>query len=116
MSEDPIEFRSGDVNFYRYVGNNPIFFNDPKGNSIWGAVEIVARVGTALAAIYVGIKMIEYAIDELNKQITTSSDPCEKQSLKAEIANKKRKLQQLNEEMIFYKRLLQTDQPQYDYT
>ncbi len=31
ISEDPIGFDAGDVNLYRYVGNNPIRFTDPSG-------------------------------------------------------------------------------------
>lgn len=31
ISEDPIRFDSGDVNFYVYVGNNPVKFTDPFG-------------------------------------------------------------------------------------
>ena len=31
LGEDPIGFISGDFNLYRYVGNSPIQFNDPKG-------------------------------------------------------------------------------------
>jgi RHS repeat-associated protein len=31
VSEDPLEFEGGDVNFYRYVANNPAQFNDPSG-------------------------------------------------------------------------------------
>ena len=31
ISEDPIRFASGDVNFYRYVGNNPVNNVDPLG-------------------------------------------------------------------------------------
>jgi RHS repeat-associated protein len=31
ISEDPIEFESGDVNFYRYSYDNPINFYDPSG-------------------------------------------------------------------------------------
>ena len=31
ISEDPIGFRSGDVNFYAYVRNDPINWNDPSG-------------------------------------------------------------------------------------
>ena len=32
ISEDPLGFASGDTNFYAYVGNNPVNFNDPTGN------------------------------------------------------------------------------------
>ncbi|WP_428743770.1 RHS repeat-associated core domain-containing protein, partial [Sulfurimonas sp.] len=31
LSKDPIEFLSGDYNFYRYVGNDPLNFIDPSG-------------------------------------------------------------------------------------
>jgi len=31
ISEDPIRFAGGDVNFYAYVGNNPVNFRDPEG-------------------------------------------------------------------------------------
>ena len=31
LSEDPIRFRAGDQNFYRYVRNNPLNFRDPFG-------------------------------------------------------------------------------------
>ncbi len=31
VSEDPIVFEAGDSNLYRYVGNQPVAFNDPTG-------------------------------------------------------------------------------------
>ena len=31
VSEDPLGFEAGDVNFYAYVGNNPVNANDPSG-------------------------------------------------------------------------------------
>ena len=31
LSEDPLGFKAGDVNFYRYVGNSPVNFDDPSG-------------------------------------------------------------------------------------
>ncbi len=31
LSEDPLGFEAG-INFYAYVGNNPLNFNDPSGN------------------------------------------------------------------------------------
>ena len=31
LSEDPIDFSGGDVNFYRYVSDNPLTFVDPAG-------------------------------------------------------------------------------------
>jgi hypothetical protein len=32
LGEDPIGFASGDFNFYRYVGNEPINLTDPSGH------------------------------------------------------------------------------------
>ena len=34
ISEDPIEFNSGDMNLYRYVMNNPMKYTDPNGEII----------------------------------------------------------------------------------
>lgn len=47
ISEDPISFVGGDVNFYAYVGNNPIVFRDPTG-------EIAINAGAALAGAGIG--------------------------------------------------------------
>ena len=36
LTRDPLGFASGDINFYRYVGNDPTFFLDITGLSGWG--------------------------------------------------------------------------------
>ncbi|WP_198363138.1 RHS repeat-associated core domain-containing protein [Thauera sinica] len=49
ISEDPLGFAAGDVNFYTYVGNNPTNANDPSGHAamqLGGAV--VGGVGGLL--------------------------------------------------------------------
>ncbi len=45
LTEDPIGFASGDVNFYAYVNNNPLNFTDPSGNVICGGVCVAVGVG-----------------------------------------------------------------------
>ena len=35
LGEDPIGFTSGDMNFYRYVLNNPVNLTDPRGEFGW---------------------------------------------------------------------------------
>ncbi len=44
ISSDPIEFESGDVNFYRYVGNNSTNFIDPDGKNPF-LIGIIAGIG-----------------------------------------------------------------------
>jgi len=34
LTKDPIGFAGGDVNLYRYVGNNPVNFRDPSGTAV----------------------------------------------------------------------------------
>lgn len=40
LQTDPIKFRAGDINLYRYVGNRYMYFTDPLGlacrNGTWG--------------------------------------------------------------------------------
>nr|VFK56049.1 MAG: RHS repeat-associated core domain-containing protein [Candidatus Kentron sp. TUN] len=48
LTEDPLGFQAG-INFYRYVENNPVNFNDPSGmivpHLIGGAVNAAAGIG-----------------------------------------------------------------------
>jgi RHS repeat-associated protein len=50
LSEDPVGFKAGDVNFYRYVGNQPVVFVDPFGlywfRQSWQQPGIVGRRGS----------------------------------------------------------------------
>jgi len=48
LSEDPIGFRGGDVNLYRYVLNNPTRYNDPYG--LWFANVVGGLLGAGYAA------------------------------------------------------------------
>ncbi|MFC5769746.1 RHS repeat-associated core domain-containing protein, partial [Thauera sinica] len=47
ISEDPLGFAAGDVNFYAYVGNNPVNYTDPSGE--------VAVVGMIYGGIAGGV-------------------------------------------------------------
>jgi RHS repeat-associated protein len=45
LTKDPIGFLGGDVNLYRYVGNNPVNFTDPRGMAVFywhGAIAFAA--------------------------------------------------------------------------
>jgi RHS repeat-associated protein len=57
LSEDPLGFGAG-VNFYTYVGNNPLIANDPMGLKVltWGvhADAVVGVGGTASAGAFLG--------------------------------------------------------------
>jgi RHS repeat-associated protein len=51
INKDPIGFAGGDLNLYAYVGNNPIRFVDPNGETFWvPAIPIVAGVLLAIWA------------------------------------------------------------------
>ena len=41
-AKDPIDFAGGDANLYGYVGNNPVNYVDPEGESITGVIIVVA--------------------------------------------------------------------------
>ena len=44
ISEDPIEFDGGDMNLYRYVMNNPLYYFDPDGERLYDLVEIIIKL------------------------------------------------------------------------
>ena len=67
ISEDPIEFNSGDMNLYRYVENNPLSWVDPDGLIVFGVIAGGAvglglgpsqpgGFGTAGSGLFVGSK------------------------------------------------------------
>ncbi len=80
ISSDPIGFDSGDTNFYRYVFNNSINFNDPDG-------EILCPIAIAAGVSYDILSAISNQIDkgeklrkeleELRRKESTCSDPSE---------------------------------------
>ena len=55
MTEDPIEFLSGDANFYRYVLNNPSTFRDPSGMVAFVVPAIGPAIGPLVEAVFLYI-------------------------------------------------------------
>jgi RHS repeat-associated protein len=77
ISEDPIRFEGGDVNFYAYVGGNPVNFSDPLGllNPIWHFII------TNLEAVEAGYGPVESIVlatksvlADLGNQTTSAED------------------------------------------
>jgi RHS repeat-associated protein len=54
ISQDPIGFRAGDQNLYRYVGNNVINAIDPNGTDIWYLLDSDAVCGAGHAGMIIG--------------------------------------------------------------
>jgi uncharacterized protein RhaS with RHS repeats len=51
LSPDPIGFRGGGVNLYRYVSNNPVLYNDPSGKfAAEGGLAFLVCAGVLYAA------------------------------------------------------------------
>jgi RHS repeat-associated protein len=62
MSQDPIGFRAGDENLYRYVKNNPVTFFDPSGLYIMpaNAVKYIAGRGSFSKVILEAVDYKKY--------------------------------------------------------
>jgi RHS repeat-associated protein len=63
LQTDPIRFDAGDINIYRYVGNNPVNWRDPSGE-FWNAGGGIAKITTSSG-----------------RQLSSSSVPALKQTL-----------------------------------
>jgi RHS repeat-associated protein len=61
LSSDPIEFLSGDFNFYRYVGNDPVNYVDPSGLFILEILQGV--VGVADSITFGGVSAVSEVIN-----------------------------------------------------
>jgi len=84
ISEDPIEFAGGDVNYYAYVGGNPVNYIDSTGGFAVAAVValpyvIPPLVALGKAAAFVGTAaMAGYAASKaLGKDKANEKDKCE---------------------------------------
>jgi RHS repeat-associated protein len=58
ISEDPIGLAGGDVNYFSYVGNNPINWIDPEGKWLFPAAVIITAAVTGLI-VYITVDCLE---------------------------------------------------------
>ena len=61
ISEDPLGFSAGDVNFYAYVGNNPVNANDPTGNCPWCIGATIGGLAGGVGAYNAGARGVDLA-------------------------------------------------------
>jgi RHS repeat-associated protein len=78
LSEDPIGFRAGDHNLYRYVNNNPIIFIDYSGKEaaafVWSYTKDI-NLGPAPFKINLGVYEMFIRADEDNLFVAEQIDP-----------------------------------------
>ena len=75
-SKDPIGFAGGDLNLYRYVGNNPILLSDPQGKCplLIAALGVVAAAAVYEAAFDATTFLLAlYSSNSLNQALQTVS-------------------------------------------
>jgi RHS repeat-associated protein len=65
LQEDPIGFDAGDLNKYRYAGNNPVNWNDPSGKNASQYGNIGARTGSASTRVYDVGRKVACAFDTI---------------------------------------------------
>jgi len=83
ISEDPIGLLGG-INFYRYVGNNPVYLKDPSGR---GPIAVGVCVALTIGdAIYTGIQLskAQEKTEELFREKKKLVGKCEADNLSAE--------------------------------
>ena len=74
LQEDPIGFAAGDLNIYRYVGNNPLNWTDPSGKTA-AEKKLVYGVGvTAVLGVAASIAW-QQNIDDMANSLSGGSNP-----------------------------------------
>jgi RHS repeat-associated protein len=95
ISEDPIRLAGGDVNYYAYVGNNPVNVTDPSGK---GPILFGVCISLTIAdTIDTGYELSE-ALDkvaELQKEKAKRTEKCDDTSLPAN--QREKNLNRINE-------------------
>ncbi|MGB3494710.1 MAG: exosortase-dependent surface protein XDP2 [Elainellaceae cyanobacterium] len=107
ISEDPIGFRAGDKNLYRYVFNTPLILSDPSGlspvqdslNALWDGISsqtgnLVTQAGLTLDLWYIdkvlkpGVENSKNALATAQSWLTMYTDPRLEKSVRENIRNK----------------------------
>ena len=75
LSPDPIEFKGGDYNFYRYVNNSPLNFTDPSGLNAF-SLSSMSDFFSSLLPSYIKTvdNPIAFAADSLTVSKTPNAD------------------------------------------
>jgi RHS repeat-associated protein len=94
LSEDPISFKGGDTNLYRYVNSNPVNAIDPSGNNPWlgGAcllLDAAYNLGSGAVGGYnhsTNAELYQQQINNIQHQINNmpsnnTSNSCSKDSI-----------------------------------
>jgi RHS repeat-associated protein len=66
LQMDPIKFDAGDPNIFRYVGNDPLNWRDPKGQSALGVVAFVAGVAAGASQGSVNVQAQFLSPEDIN--------------------------------------------------
>jgi len=66
LQQDPIDFVGGDVNLFRYCGNDPVNWVDPKGTIVWKPI-IIAAWAYNTYKVYKGAKNLKKLQEHVDK-------------------------------------------------